>query len=170
MTGHGFPDDEFAGIPFGSTLKTGQNVNTAAGVDLLGGTALPLAAYQGVQLHAKTAAGGSVDAEWQLDDAPAGVTVHNTGTLTPDVNGTAQAFLLALGHTLVSLTVTADTIDYALAGASNRPLPRAPGTDYLTVGAGMYTVFWPQDVHAPQSAAGEPSPVRKAVIKVAVEQ
>src|SRR5207253_294506 len=46
----------------------------------------------------------------------------------------------------------------------------APGTDYLTVGAGMYTVFWPQDVHAPQSAAGEPSPVRKAVIKVAVEQ
>jgi YhcH/YjgK/YiaL family protein len=44
-----------------------------------------------------------------------------------------------------------------------------PGTDFLTVSAGMYAIFWPDDVHAPQGAAGEPASVRKVVVKVLVE-
>jgi biofilm protein TabA len=42
------------------------------------------------------------------------------------------------------------------------------GTDFVTVRAGMFTVFAPEDVHAPGGAAGEPSVVRKIVLKVAV--
>lgn len=44
-----------------------------------------------------------------------------------------------------------------------------PGHDYITVRPGMFTVFWPSDVHAPQAAVGQPSAVRKVVVKVAVE-
>jgi biofilm protein TabA len=44
-----------------------------------------------------------------------------------------------------------------------------PGGDYVTVREGMFTVFWPHDVHAPQCAAGSPQLVRKVVVKVAVE-
>jgi biofilm protein TabA len=40
--------------------------------------------------------------------------------------------------------------------------------DFLTVGAGMFTIFAPQDAHMPCLAAGEPAAVRKVVIKVAV--
>ena len=38
--------------------------------------------------------------------------------------------------------------------------------DYLTVTAGKFVVLWPQDAHAPGIAAGEPSQVRKCVVKV----
>jgi biofilm protein TabA len=39
------------------------------------------------------------------------------------------------------------------------------GTDFVTVRAGMFTVFAPEDVHAPGCAVGEPSLVRKIVLK-----
>jgi YhcH/YjgK/YiaL family protein len=35
--------------------------------------------------------------------------------------------------------------------------------------AGQLAVLWPEDAHAPKLAAGEPSPVMKIVVKVAVE-
>ena len=44
-----------------------------------------------------------------------------------------------------------------------------PGADFVTVHEGMFTVFWPEDVHAPRAAAGPPMEVRKIVLKVAVE-
>jgi len=44
-----------------------------------------------------------------------------------------------------------------------------PGHNYVTVPAGTFAVFWPHDVHSPQCAVDEPSPVRKVVVKVAVE-
>lgn len=45
----------------------------------------------------------------------------------------------------------------------------APGTDFVTVHAGMFAIFAPEDVHAPGGAAGEPEVVRKIVLKVAGE-
>ncbi len=42
------------------------------------------------------------------------------------------------------------------------------GQDYVTVRAGMFTIFGPEDVHAPSVAAGEPASVRKVVIKAAL--
>lgn len=45
-----------------------------------------------------------------------------------------------------------------------------PGDDVVTVHAGMFTVFGPEDVHAPKIAAHVPARVRKIVMKVAVEE
>ena len=44
-----------------------------------------------------------------------------------------------------------------------------PGDDFVTVHAGMFAVFGPEDVHAPRGAAGSPALARKIVVKVAVE-
>jgi biofilm protein TabA len=44
----------------------------------------------------------------------------------------------------------------------------APGEDYVTVPAGMFAIFMPEDVHSPCVAAGEPAPVAKIVLKVAI--
>lgn len=44
-----------------------------------------------------------------------------------------------------------------------------PGDDYVTVRQGMAAVFAPEDVHSPTVAAGAPAPVKKIVVKVAVE-
>ena len=44
------------------------------------------------------------------------------------------------------------------------------GYDFVTVHAGMFALFGPEDVHAPRGAAGPPAPVRKIVVKVAVEE
>jgi YhcH/YjgK/YiaL family protein len=41
-----------------------------------------------------------------------------------------------------------------------------PGTDYVTVRAGMFAVFMPPDVHSPPVAAGAPSAVLNVVVKV----
>ena len=43
------------------------------------------------------------------------------------------------------------------------------GADYVTVHAGMFTIFTPEDVHAPCGAVGKPAVVRKIVLKVATE-
>ena len=45
-----------------------------------------------------------------------------------------------------------------------------PGRDFINVRAGMFAVFWPTDVHAPQAADGSPATVRKVVVKVAVDE
>ncbi len=42
-------------------------------------------------------------------------------------------------------------------------------TDF-TLAAGMYAVFFPWDVHRPGCAAGDPSPVRKVVVKVRADR
>jgi YhcH/YjgK/YiaL family protein len=44
-----------------------------------------------------------------------------------------------------------------------------PGDDFVTVRAGMFAVFTPDDVHAPCGAAGRPAPVRKIVVKAAID-
>jgi len=44
-----------------------------------------------------------------------------------------------------------------------------PGADFVTVHEGMFTIFWPEDVHAPRAAAAAPIQVRKIVLKIAVE-
>jgi YhcH/YjgK/YiaL family protein len=44
-----------------------------------------------------------------------------------------------------------------------------PGEDFVTVRAGMFAIFTPDDVHAPCGAAGKPAPVRKVVVKAAIE-
>jgi biofilm protein TabA len=43
-----------------------------------------------------------------------------------------------------------------------------PGTRFVTLTAGMYAIFGPNDVHSPCVAAGDPQPVRKVVIKAAI--
>lgn len=40
--------------------------------------------------------------------------------------------------------------------------------DYITVRAGTFAVFFPQDVHSPCLAWETPAPVRKVVVKVAI--
>jgi YhcH/YjgK/YiaL family protein len=40
--------------------------------------------------------------------------------------------------------------------------------DAVTVAAGHFTIFWPEDVHSPGLAAGEPADVLKVVVKIAV--
>ena len=42
-----------------------------------------------------------------------------------------------------------------------------PG-DFVNVHSGMFAIFMPQDAHMPGLAAGDPQPLRKIVIKVAV--
>ncbi len=44
-----------------------------------------------------------------------------------------------------------------------------PGGDFVTVRAGTFTIFGPEDVHAPGHAAGAPLPVLKIVVKVRIE-
>lgn len=45
-----------------------------------------------------------------------------------------------------------------------------PGERYITVRAGMFAIFTPDDVHAPCGAAGKPAPVRKIVVKAAMDR
>ena len=40
--------------------------------------------------------------------------------------------------------------------------------DRVTAAAGTFVVFFPHDAHMPGLALGEPAPVRKVVVKVAV--
>jgi YhcH/YjgK/YiaL family protein len=44
-----------------------------------------------------------------------------------------------------------------------------PGSDFVTIREGMFAIFGPDDVHSPGHALGAPAPVRKVVIKAAVE-
>lgn len=44
-----------------------------------------------------------------------------------------------------------------------------PGCDTFTLRAGQFAIFYPEDIHAPSLADGEPGPVLKVVMKVAVE-
>ncbi|HET6426472.1 MAG TPA: YhcH/YjgK/YiaL family protein [Planctomycetaceae bacterium] len=44
-----------------------------------------------------------------------------------------------------------------------------PGCDSFTLRAGQFAVFYPEDIHAPSLADGEPSPVLKVVMKVLIE-
>jgi biofilm protein TabA len=45
-----------------------------------------------------------------------------------------------------------------------------PGGELVTIRAGMFAIFGPEDVHSPCHAAGEPGLVRKVVVKVAVDE
>jgi YhcH/YjgK/YiaL family protein len=47
-------------------------------------------------------------------------------------------------------------------------LPLTGEGDMLTFPAGSFAVLWPADAHMPGVASGEPAPVRKVVVKVAV--
>jgi YhcH/YjgK/YiaL family protein len=40
--------------------------------------------------------------------------------------------------------------------------------DLLSLPAGSFAILWPDDAHMPGVAAGEPAPVKKVVVKVAV--
>lgn len=40
--------------------------------------------------------------------------------------------------------------------------------DFLTVRAGSFVIFWPQDAHMPGIATKAPAPVKKVVVKVMV--
>jgi len=44
-----------------------------------------------------------------------------------------------------------------------------PGTRFVTLTAGMFAIFGPNDVHSPCVAAGAPQPVRKVVVKAAID-
>ena len=44
-----------------------------------------------------------------------------------------------------------------------------PGSEFVTVRAGMFAIFGPEDVHSPCHAAGSPMMVRKVVVKAAVD-
>ena len=41
--------------------------------------------------------------------------------------------------------------------------------DFLTLGAGQFMILWPGDAHMPGLDAGVPGPVRKVVVKIAIE-
>ncbi len=43
-----------------------------------------------------------------------------------------------------------------------------PGGEFVTIRAGTFAIFGPEDVHSPCHAAGEPSLVRKVVVKAIV--
>jgi biofilm protein TabA len=45
-----------------------------------------------------------------------------------------------------------------------------PGNRFVTVGAGTFAIFGPDDVHAPCAAVADPLPVRKVVVKAAIEE
>lgn len=45
-----------------------------------------------------------------------------------------------------------------------------PGTEFITIRAGMFAIAGPEDVHSPGHAAGTPALVRKVVVKVAVNR
>lgn len=75
-----------------------------------------------------------------------------------------------------------DTLDHAgqyrgLSGNLAKALDYLTGTELETVEAGrveidgerVFALLFPQDAHAPCIAAGECRPVRKVVLKVAVE-
>ena len=47
-------------------------------------------------------------------------------------------------------------------------LPLAGAGDFLTLGAGDFLLLFPEDAHMPRIAVGEPAPVRKVVVKIAV--
>ena len=40
-----------------------------------------------------------------------------------------------------------------------------PGSEFVTIRAGMFAIFGPEDVHSPCHAAGAPGLVRKVVVK-----
>ena len=40
-----------------------------------------------------------------------------------------------------------------------------PGSEFVTIRAGMFAIFGPEDVHSPCHMAGQPGVVRKVVIK-----
>ncbi len=44
-----------------------------------------------------------------------------------------------------------------------------PAHTLITLGKGVFAVFFPQDAHAPQLMLGEPERVKKVVVKVPVE-
>jgi biofilm protein TabA len=48
-------------------------------------------------------------------------------------------------------------------------VPLAGDGDFLTLTAGGFMLLFPEDGHMPGIAAGAPSPVKKAVFKIAVE-
>ena len=48
-------------------------------------------------------------------------------------------------------------------------LPLAGEGDFLTFGPGDFMLLFPEDAHMPRIAVGAPAPVRKVVVKVAVE-
>jgi biofilm protein TabA len=41
--------------------------------------------------------------------------------------------------------------------------------DFLTFGAGQFMILWPGDAHMPGIDAGVPGPVRKVVVKIAIQ-
>src|SRR5207253_1248840 len=127
MSGHGFPDDEFAGIPHGALSQSGTSVSCPTGGTELLSADLPLAAYSALRLVCNVSTNpATVVATWQLDGAPSGVTDTSTGTLTTGKN---SVLLQAKGHTLTSLVVAGSggtaSIDYALAGANQLPFSGA---------------------------------------------
>lgn len=73
--------------------------------------------------------------------------------------------VIGYGDLAAGLTVTEDKLaekDVVFYGA-------VPGESDLLLGAGMYAIFFPWDVHRPGCAAGEPAAVRKAIVKVKVD-
>lgn len=44
-----------------------------------------------------------------------------------------------------------------------------PGTSFVTIPAGTFAIFGPDDVHAPCGAVTSPAPVRKIVVKAAID-
>ena len=44
-----------------------------------------------------------------------------------------------------------------------------PGSEFVTIRAGMFAIFGPEDVHSPCHVAGQPGLVRKVVVKAAVD-
>jgi biofilm protein TabA len=44
-----------------------------------------------------------------------------------------------------------------------------PGAASVTLTAGTYAIFGPEDVHAPGGAVDQPAPVRKVVVKAAID-
>jgi biofilm protein TabA len=53
---------------------------------------------------------------------------------------------------------------------ADRDMLRLAGAgDFLTFGAGQFMILWPGDAHMPGVDAGVPGPVRKVVVKIAIE-
>lgn len=51
--------------------------------------------------------------------------------------------------------------------AKDRYVPQGEGS-FVKLSAGMFGVYMPEDAHMPNMAVGEPQPVKKVVVKIAV--
>lgn len=97
---------------------------------------------------------------------PADPVVFEVHRLYIDVQYVASGNEVMAWASTAGLPVTAEYEEAQEAWFAAKPLAE---TTFLQLTAGQLAIFYPTDAHAPRLAAGAPAPVKKIVVKVAVE-